>query len=505
TAGSATVTVFNTTPGGGTSGGQTFTINTPAAAPTISSLSPTSATKGDLGFTLTVTGTNFEAASTVTFNGVDLATTFGSSTSLTASVSAANLSSAGIFDVKVRNGAPGNLLSTAAAFTVNNLVPTASSLSPTSKAAGGTTFTLTVNGSNFDNSTLVKWNGSNLTTTFVNGTQVTASVPSGNIASTGTAAITVFNPTPGGGTSTPDLTFTITFADPAITTISPATGSTATALSLTVNGTGFLNGDTVKINGVSLVTTFNSSVKLTAAVTANDVSSPGVKNITVVHTAAAGGAASGTASLTISNPYTTPAAQVLPYTQNFSSLTGTAPVYPTGWQGNTVLGATLAVGTPVSTAPAASDFTIVANSASSTSSGVFDYTGKIGFLSSASNVRSISLGLNTTGMSGIKLRFVAATVRYENSRTERLYIQYRTANYGNFTTVDAATASTTGADYVTDRTSSTSVTSGTASLFPQTMVYTMPSAIDNKSYVEVRWIYADVSGSVNRPSFAIDD
>ena len=48
-----------------------------------------------------------------------------------------------------------------------------------------------------------------LTTTYVSATQVKATVPAANIASAGTATVTVFNPTPGGGTSS-GLTFTIT-------------------------------------------------------------------------------------------------------------------------------------------------------------------------------------------------------------------------------------------------------------------------------------------------------
>src|SRR5205085_6957855 len=59
-AGTAQVTVFTPTPGGGTSGNSAFTINAPNnPAPSISSLSPSSATAGGAAFTLTVNGTGF--------------------------------------------------------------------------------------------------------------------------------------------------------------------------------------------------------------------------------------------------------------------------------------------------------------------------------------------------------------------------------------------------------------------------------------------------------------
>jgi hypothetical protein len=75
-------------------------------------------------------------------------------------------------------------------------------------APGASAFTLTVNGSDFVASSVVQWNGANRSTTYVNSTQLTASIPATDVANAGTAQITVFNPTPGGGTSNA-LNFTI--------------------------------------------------------------------------------------------------------------------------------------------------------------------------------------------------------------------------------------------------------------------------------------------------------
>src|SRR5882724_483626 len=84
---------------------------------------------------------------------------------------------------------------------VNNPIPAISNVFPTATAAGGPAFTLAVGGVNFVSSSVVRWNGSDRPTAFVSSGGVTAQIPAGDIAATGTAAITVFNPAPGGGSS----------------------------------------------------------------------------------------------------------------------------------------------------------------------------------------------------------------------------------------------------------------------------------------------------------------
>jgi hypothetical protein len=91
----------------------------------------------------------------------------------------------------------------------SNPAPSISSLNPTSRQAGTGSFNLQVNGSNFVSNSVVRWNGSDRTTTFQNSGQVTASINAADILLSGTASITVFNPSPGGGTSG-SLTFTMT-------------------------------------------------------------------------------------------------------------------------------------------------------------------------------------------------------------------------------------------------------------------------------------------------------
>jgi hypothetical protein len=94
----------------------------------------------------------------------------------------------------------------------NNPVPSISTISPTSAPAGSRAVVLTVTGGGFVSGSVVRWNGSARTTTFVSSSQLTAPIAPTDLASAGFALVTVFNPTPGGGTSG-SLGFTVTSVD----------------------------------------------------------------------------------------------------------------------------------------------------------------------------------------------------------------------------------------------------------------------------------------------------
>jgi sugar lactone lactonase YvrE len=78
-------------------------IRAVSVAPTIGSLSPSSTFAGAASFTLTVKGTMFQNASIVEWNGTALATTFVSSTQLTASVPANLITGVGSANITVAN------------------------------------------------------------------------------------------------------------------------------------------------------------------------------------------------------------------------------------------------------------------------------------------------------------------------------------------------------------------------------------------------------------------
>ena len=108
--------------------------------------------------------------------------------------------------VKVRVGASPS--SVKVQYAINNPVPAITGLSPAAADAGDADFTLTVNGSGFVAGSIVQWNGVDRATTYVSSTRLTAAIPAADIAAEATAAVTVFNPPPEGGTSNAQ-TFTI--------------------------------------------------------------------------------------------------------------------------------------------------------------------------------------------------------------------------------------------------------------------------------------------------------
>jgi len=171
-----------------------------------------------------------------------------------------------------------------------NPAPTLTSMSPTTKAAGGPDFTLTVTGSNFVSTSLVRWGGSDRPTTFTFSSQLDAKIAASDIAAGGTVPVTVFTPPPGGGL-TNALTFTITVTPPpTLSLLKPAAAAAGgPAFLLTVTGSGFVQGSVVRWNGSDRPTTLQSSTQLLVAISASDVAVAGTAQVTVFNPVPAGG------------------------------------------------------------------------------------------------------------------------------------------------------------------------------------------------------------------------
>ncbi len=277
-------------------------------APTLSALSPSIATAGSTTLTLTATGANFVAGSVVQWNGSPRTTTFVSSTQLKAAISTTDLATAGTAAVTVAS--PGAGTSGALTFTItaaSNPSPTLSSLVPTSATAGSAVLTLTATGTNFVAGSVVQWNGSPRTTTFVSSTQLKATISATDLATAGTASVAVFSPTPGGGTSGA-LTFTITAASnpsPTLSSLAPASATAGSAaLTLTATGTNFVAGSVVQWNGGARTTTFVSSTQLKATISTTDLAAAGTPAV-AVFSPTPGGGTSGALTFTMTAGTTT--------------------------------------------------------------------------------------------------------------------------------------------------------------------------------------------------------
>ena len=338
TAGTYAVVVTNPAPGGGASNSVNFTVNN--LVPSITSLSPTSATAGAAAQALTINGTNFLTTSTVTYNGAAHTPTFVSSTQLTITLSASDQATAGTYAVVVTNPAPGGGASNSVNFTVNNLVPSITSLSPTSANAGAAAQTLTIKGTNFLTTSTVTYNGAAHTPTFVSSTQLTITLSASDQATAGTYAVVVTNPSPGGGASN-SVNFTVTANNPvpSITSLSPTSSNAgAAAQTLTINGTNFLTTSTVTYNGAAHTATFVSSTQLTITLSAGDQATAGTYAV-VVTNPAPGGGASNSVNFTV----TAPIAGLSPTSFNFGSLYATTSSSPENFTLNNTGNATLSI------------------------------------------------------------------------------------------------------------------------------------------------------------------
>lgn len=191
--------------------------------PSVTGVFPSSVTAGTQAFTLYLTGNNFlngkiantSGVSTAYWNGTARTTVYNNDTNqLAVSILASDVATSGIAQVTVSNPTPGGGVSPAATFTINpitNNTPLISTISPTSAAINGTAFTITVNGTGFQPSSVIAWNGSPLCPTYVvSSTQLTATVDSTYLTSAALASISVYTPTGGGNNLfSPGVTFTV--------------------------------------------------------------------------------------------------------------------------------------------------------------------------------------------------------------------------------------------------------------------------------------------------------
>ena len=268
--------------------------------PAISSLAPASASAGAGAQTLTINGSGFLAASTVTYNGVAYTATYVSASQLTIPLSAADQMTAGSYAVVVTNPAPGGGTSNSVNFTVtaSNPLPAVTSLSPPSATAGAAGQTLTINGSGFMATSTVTYNGVPHTAAFVSATQLTIQLTGADQAMLGSYAVIVTNPPPGGGASA-SVSFTVGNPVPVISALMPASVTAGTATpTLTISGSGFLSSSSVTYNSVPHTATFVSASELTISLTSADQATVGSYPV-VVTNPSPGGGASNTATFTV--------------------------------------------------------------------------------------------------------------------------------------------------------------------------------------------------------------
>jgi uncharacterized delta-60 repeat protein len=267
TAGSASVLV--TTAGGTNAANSLFTYLPP---PTISSISPTSGSTAG-GTAVTILGANLTGATSVTFRGTP-ATSFSviHSGRISAVTPALSAGTASVLITTPNGTNAANSLYTYAT------PPTVASISPTTgTTAGGTSVTIT--GTNFTGATGVSFGGTAATSfTVDSATQITALTPA---RPAGAASVVVTNP---GGSNAPNSLYTYV-APPAVTGISPSSGTTLGGTNVTITGTGFTGATSVMIGGVAASINTVTPTAITATTAAR---SAGTANVVVTNNIGSG-------------------------------------------------------------------------------------------------------------------------------------------------------------------------------------------------------------------------
>jgi hypothetical protein len=164
-----------------------------AAAPAIGGFSPAT---GPPGTTVTISGSGFTGASSVTFNGVASTYAVTGDTQITATVPS------GATSGPISVTAPGGTVTSSTSFTVTTSVssPTISGFSPTSGPVGTP---VTITGTHLTGASRVAFAGTASQYTVVSDTKITATVPTG--AKNGAISVTT-----AGGTATSSGSFRVT-------------------------------------------------------------------------------------------------------------------------------------------------------------------------------------------------------------------------------------------------------------------------------------------------------
>lgn len=259
TPGTAQVTVNC---GGATSLPVNFIIN---AALEIDAINPTNIQAGGDQFILIVSGTGFAPASVIQWNGSPLATTVISTAEVTAVVPANLISAISSATITVLSA---GVTSNPVPLAILGGDPVINSLQPNVAVAGNPGFTLTISGFGFTANAVAQWNGTNLTTTFLNKETLTAAVGAKLIANSGTISVTVMV----NGTVSPAAQFTVAAnQQQVIGSLQPniAMAGGTNPVTLLVDGANFTSDAKVQWNGSPLASTFDDSGQLTASVPAN--------------------------------------------------------------------------------------------------------------------------------------------------------------------------------------------------------------------------------------------
>jgi hypothetical protein len=281
---SATLVIASTLP----SGPQSITVTTPGGIttsvtfnilPVLTSIAPPQA-KAGTATTITLTGTSLDSASINPGANITVTGVVATLNQITATFTTLNSAPLGAQSITVTNlGGTSNVVT----FTITEPTPILTSIAPLTGARGASV-PVTLTGSGLVGATLNLPAGITLSgPPVVAFGQITATFAIADNAPLGVQSITVTTP---GGTSIA-VTFTVFAPVPALTSITPALGSAASSVSVTLAGTGLVDAT---LNLPAGITLSGAPVVTASSITATLVISP----------TATGAATNTTASISVS-------------------------------------------------------------------------------------------------------------------------------------------------------------------------------------------------------------
>ncbi|MGH9763144.1 MAG: beta strand repeat-containing protein, partial [Blastocatellia bacterium] len=251
-----------------------YTYANPAAAPQISSISPSTGPAN--GSTqVTITGSGFQYGATVTFGNTPATTmiVYGPTT-ITAY---APPGSDGPVSVVVTNY-DGQTATLTNGFTYSGSVaPSISSISPTSGTTAGGTF-VEIDGTGFTSGTTVTMGGSAASVVSTSSTRIVVTTP----AHSASAADVIVSNAGGQSILSGGYTYITSVTPPSVSAASPSSGPSGGGTTVSITGTGFTAGATVSFGGVAATgVTATSSTTLRATAPAH---APAVVDVVITNT-----------------------------------------------------------------------------------------------------------------------------------------------------------------------------------------------------------------------------
>ena len=142
-------------------------------------------------------------------------------------------------------------------------LPSVTNVTPATIPAGDAATPITVDGSCFNTTSVISFDGTTLATMFVSATSLQATVPAVAISAAGSFNVLVTNTYPAAGASGP---FPVSVADPSIASLTPPSvcAGDPAFVNLGVNGANFAAGATANWDAAQMGTTFVNSTLLNA-------------------------------------------------------------------------------------------------------------------------------------------------------------------------------------------------------------------------------------------------